>query len=216
VICLPAAEELAAASAAFDADWGAVDDVLYEYCLRHPGHVDRRSLTAKLVLIDRAYSAGLERQVDPEPGAQAITKIADFMVARGAAVDALIGELSALQEPLDADTMATIVSLHGRFATLLRELTRGGMTPRSFAAKYLHFHNPVVPLYDSYVSSALVHLVRWDSQATPFFELPPDGDPDYWDFCVRFLRLYEACHEAGLAVSVKQLDTYLWAVPGAP
>jgi len=216
VISLPAIEELAAASAAFDADWGVVDEVLYGLCRRHPGHADRRSLTAKLVLIDRAYSAGLERQVDPDQGAQAITKIADFMVAHGAAVDALMSELIALQEPLDADAMATIVSLHGRFATLLRELTRGGMTPRSFAAKYLHFHNPAVPLYDSYVSTTLVHLVRWDSQATPFFALPPEGDPDYWDFCVRFLRLYEACHAAGLAVSVKQLDTYLWAVPGAP
>ena len=58
-LSLPAIEELAAASAAFDADWGVVDEVLYGLCRRHPGHADRRSLTAKLVLIYRAYSVGL-------------------------------------------------------------------------------------------------------------------------------------------------------------
>jgi hypothetical protein len=34
------------------------------------------------------------------------------------------------------------------------------------------------------------------------------------DFSERFLRLYLACHEAGISISVKGLDAYLWVVPG--
>lgn len=214
MIDLPAAEDIAAAATAFDRDWGAVDEVLYDLCRCYPGHSDRRTLTAKVVLIDRAYSAGLQRQVDPDQGAQAITKIADFIVEHGSELDAFTDELALLREPLDAAAMATIVSLHGRFTTLLRPLTRDAMAPRSFAAKYLHFHNPAVPLYDSYVSSGLVRLVRWDSREIPFAR-PPGSDADYWDFCVRFLRLCEACRSVGLAVSVKSLDAYLWAAAGA-
>lgn len=214
MIRLPTAEELESAAAAFDGDWGAVDEVLYGICRRYAGHSDRRGLTVKVVLIDRAYSAGLQRQVVPDVGAQAITKIADFMLDRGGMIDALIGELGSLEEPLDATKMAAVVSVHGRLTTLLRELTRDGMAPRSFAAKYLHFHNPMVPLYDSYACDGLARLVRWDAREIPF-ERHPEADPDYWDFCVRFLRLYEACRSAGLAVSVKSLDACLWAVPVA-
>ena len=65
MIAVPTAEDLARSNAEFDRDWGGVDDVLRELCRRHPGHTDRRSVTAKVVLIGRAYSAGLERRVTP-------------------------------------------------------------------------------------------------------------------------------------------------------
>ncbi len=58
---------------AFDQDWGGVDDVLCRLCEDSPGHSDRRSVTAKLALVGRAYSAGLERCVTPPKGQQAIT-----------------------------------------------------------------------------------------------------------------------------------------------
>lgn len=86
--------------------------------------------------------------------------------------------------------------------------------PRSFAAKYLHFHCPLVPIHDSYAAAALIRQVRWDTAAVPF-ERPPEGDAEYWDFCLRFYRLYAACREAGVRVIVKRLDTYLWEVLGA-
>lgn len=91
--------------------------------------------------------------------------------------------------------------------------TSDGKAPRSFASKYLHFHNSAIPVYDSYALAGITRLVRWG--AVPF-ACPPGGDdvPDgYWEFCVRFWRLYEACRKADLEVSVKTLDTYLWSVP---
>jgi hypothetical protein len=212
---LPTKEELDKAAADFDRDWGAVDEILYGICREHPGHRELRQVTAKIALIDRAYSAGFERRVTPPPGQQAITVIANFVLAHAAQIDAIIGRLASLQEPLTADAMAEIVAEHGRFVALLREVTTDGTAPRSFAAKYLHFHCPVVPIYDAYAAEALVKVVRWDSGDVPF-ERPAEGDGEYWAFCVRFLRLYEACLQAGLDVTVKSLDAWLWQVPAGP
>lgn len=211
---VPTAEQLRSAAADFDRDWGGVDEVLYGICRQHSGHGMRREVIAKVALIDRAYSAGLERQVIPDAGSQAIAKIADFIVGQGPEVDAIIAELAPLREPLDGEVMTAIVGAHGRFLDLLRRIPTRDTSPRSFAAKYLHFHRPIVPIYDSYAAARLIKLVRWDSRKAAF-EQPLGSDAEYWDFCVRFFRLQEACREAGLAVSVKGLDTYLWAVPGA-
>ena len=177
---LPTQDDLAAAAAAFESDWGAV--------------------------------AGLERQVKPDPGEQAIAKIATFMLAHAGEVDKIIAGLDELHEPLDEGSMSAIVDQHGRFTTLLRQVTTRQTAPRSFAAKYLHFHRPVVPIYDSYAAARLGALVPWDAKQIAF-EQPPGSDDQYWDFCARLFRLYNACHQQRLSVTVKGLDAYLWQVP---
>jgi hypothetical protein len=209
---LPTAKELAAATESFEQDWGGVDRVLYRLCREAPGHGNRPQVTAKLALIGRAYSAGLERCVTPPRGSQAITILADYVCAHGVQFDAVMRPLETLAEPLTAEALATVVTVHGGLLELLRGVTTAGKTPRSFAAKYLHFHNPLVPIYDEYARIGLVRLVRWDSAQLPF-ERPGIADPDYYEFCVRFWRLYAACRQAGLEVNVKTLDHYLWSVP---
>lgn len=211
---IPTSERLASAAASFDHDWGGVDEVLYGICRQYPGHGVRREVITKVALIDRAYSAGLERQVIPDAGSQAITKIADFVVDHGPEIDDIMAGLALLREPLDDAVTAEIATAHGRFLDLLRHIPTRGTSPRSFAAKYLHFHQPIVPIYDSYAAARLIKLMPWQAgKAAP--APPTDADAEYWDFCARFLRLYEACIAGGISVSVKGLDTYLWAVPGA-
>jgi hypothetical protein len=209
---LPTQQDLKAAAEAFDNDWGAVDDVLYSICARYPDHSDRRVVTAKVALVGRAYSAGLERQVKPDPGEQAIAKIAKFMLAHASEVDAIIAGLDALHEPLDGAAMTAIVDQHGRFTTLLRQVTARQTTPRSFAAKYLHFHRPVVPIYDSYAAERLSALVPRGAKQIPVGQ-PPGSDDQYRSFCARFFWLYDACHQQRLSLTVKGLDSYLWQVP---
>lgn len=211
---LPTAEQLTNAAAAFESDWGAVDEMLYGICERHPGHSDRRTVTAKVALIDRAYSAGFERQVKPNEGERAITAIAAFMLDHASEVDAIIADLAPLREPLGRTAMTAITHQHGRFTALLRQVTARQTVPRSFAAKHLHFHRPVVPIYDSYAAARLATLVPWDTKQRPFAQ-PAGSDAEYWDFCARFFRLYDACHRAGSDVTVKGLDTFLWQVPQA-
>lgn len=216
MILVPRQSELDAHSQAFDQDWGGVDAVLYGLCRDHPGHGERRRLTAKLALIDRVYAAGLERLVVPPTGQQSIIVIADFFEAHAAEMDELLAALPH-REPRCADDMSAIVAIHGRLLERLLPLVTGGKAPRSFASKYLHFHDPAVPIYDSYALATVTRLVRWDRHVVPFD--PPTHSDDapggYYEFCLRFWRLLEACREAGLKVTVKSLDNYLWSVPKA-
>lgn len=208
----PDQAELDASWERFDDDWGGVDDILYQLCRDHPGHETRRVVTAKLALVGRVYAAGLERRVTPPAGEQAITVIAEHVLKYGSQVDDLIHGLDAVREPLDAVSMATIVAEHGRLMTLLQKCSTDGKAPRSFASKYLHFHQPAVPIYDEYARQKLSRLVHWERSYVAF-DPPACGDRDYWDYCIRFFRLYDGCRAAGLRVSVKTLDVYLWAVP---
>ena len=109
--------------------------------------------------------------------------------------------------------MATIVGVHGRFTQFLVGVTTDGKSTRYFASKYLHLHNPAVPIYDSYALAGIRRLVRCDAAEIPIAR-PPRGDDvadGYYQFCARFWRLLEACRDAGREVSVKSLDTYLWS-----
>lgn len=211
-IRVPTTDELANAVKAFADDWGAVDEILYRTCRDHPGHTDRRSVMAKVVLIRRTYSAGIERLVEPPEGGQAVTKIGDCLWKQRTEVDAIIGRLCGIAEPLSPDDMKTIVRQHGRLDALLTQNLTRGRSPRSFVSKYLHFHCPVVPIFDDYSVRSLTRRVRWSENAKPF-ERPAGADEEYFRFCTRLMRLYTACRSAGIAATVKQLDTLLWQVP---
>ena len=132
MIVVPTAEDLARTTAQFDRDWGGVDDVLRELCRRHPGHEDRRSVTAEVALIGRAYSAGLERRVTPPKGQQSIVVIADYFERHGAEVDEILAPLRPIDEPLSLQGTAIIVGVHGRFTQFLVGVTTDGKSPRSF------------------------------------------------------------------------------------
>jgi hypothetical protein len=169
-------------------------------------------VTAKLALVGRVYAAGLERRVTPPPGEQAIVVIGNHVLAHGSEVDDIIQTVASVREPLEPWSMESIVERHGRLTSLLQEVATDGKAPRSFASKYLHFHHPVVPIYDEYARRSLSRLVRRENAYQPF-PLPPHGDREYWDYCLRFFRLYDACRQNGVRTTVKELDAYLWAVP---
>lgn len=134
---------------------------------------------------------------------------ADHLHAHGAGLDELLAPLLVMREPLTDSGFEVVIAAHGRLLAFLAGVCARGKTPRSFAAKYLHFHAPVVPIYDEYARAGLTRRVRWQKDAVTF-ALPEGADPEYWQFCVRFLRLYAACLDVGLRVTVKTLDQYLW------
>ena len=132
-------------------------------------------VTAKIALVNRVYEAGLERRVTPPPGEQAIVVIAQFALEHKRELDDEIQALVCVREPLDARSMALIVEQHGRLTRLLQGVSTDGKAPRSFASKYLHFHRPVVPIYDEYARSSISRLVPWDS-ASHRFPSRTEGD----------------------------------------
>lgn len=209
-IALPTQDEIDAALTRFQADWGLVDKVLYDLCAAYPGHDERAVVTAKIAIVGRVYAAGLERRVTPPAGRQAIEVIGEYAHGHGGEIDEIVHGLDEVGEPLSASAMTTVVAQHGRLTTLLQGVATDGKAPRSFASKYLHFHRSVVPIYDEYARRSLSRLVPWDGSYQSFL-LPPEGDQQYWSYCVRFFRLQEACREAGVRTTVKMLDALLWA-----
>jgi hypothetical protein len=83
------------------------------------------------------------------------------------------------------------------------------MNPRSFVSKYLHFHNPAVPIYDKVADSALRRKIRW-KKSPKFFSLTNKMDPEYWRFVFRFWKLYQNIPESRIGGCVKLLDSFLW------
>jgi hypothetical protein len=102
----------------------------------------------------------------------------------------------------------TIVSVHGRFVELLTHITRRNQSPRSFVSKYLHFHHPVVPIFDSVTSGILPSLVPW-ANALEVFKMPDDADKEYGWHVMRLYALYRCFANAHVPLTVKYLDYYL-------
>jgi hypothetical protein len=206
---VPTADELRNAVDEFDEEWGAVDAVLYDLCRTHPGHSTLKHVMAKVALIGRGYVSGIERCVRPAADEQAIVLVGRHIHERGCKADEIIAAVQRTAGPLSAEAMQVIVEQHGCLTALIEETPTCARAPRSFASKYLHFHHPVVPIFDSYVAGQLTGMVPWPAKGLPF-DRPSCGDPEYWEFCVRLYCLQRMCREQGLDPRVKALDAWLW------
>ncbi len=203
------AESYRRAVADYVCSWQVTDQILYDLCRRYPGHTDHASVNAKLWIIGRTYATGIERQISAD-GRQggSMTVLAKHLLNHGQQVDELFGHLRQLAEPLDPDKLRTILDLHGRFIALIRPVLRQNQTPRSFASKYMHFHCPAVPIFDTYAEAACRRMIRWQESFCQF-DLPATADASYARYIIHFWQLYQQAHAAGLKPTVKHLDHYL-------
>lgn len=69
-----------------------------------------------------------------------------------------------------------------------------------------------MPIFDSNAVERLARFVPWSADAVPF-DRPPEGDPEYSNYCARLFRLYTAGRRSGVEATIKALDAYLWQVP---
>lgn len=199
--------------------WQLVDDQLYSLCVKFPRHQSSLHVNAKLMIIGRTYATGLERAIRSKPGISALGHAAEHFHANDATIDALIQQLQTLENPATQESFIEIVRIHGAFCALMRQITRDNPSTPSFASKYLHFHCPIVPIYDAYAKAAAQKMYSWRSD----FDLlsdKPDIDLEYYWFVCRFNRLYLDLIAAGLDVTVKLVDFYLLyslnPMPSAP
>ena len=193
--------------------WQHADEILYRVARPHPGECADVETNAKLFVIGRSYATGIERQVkDPKP--TAMCRLSDFFHHNRAAINILVEETTNIVEPLSTEKLRTIVDIHGRFVDLLKHVTRSDKTPRSFASKYLHFHCPAVPIYDSYVTDKALPRLYPRQRAQAVFALPDKADEYYAKFVFRFWQLYQDAVASGEQVTVKLLDYYLWYAVG--
>lgn len=193
----------------YEERWPLLNDTLYRLCEENPGHSSRSTINAKFFIIGRTYASGLERlreNQDRVPSAT-LNMLTQHVYENRKQVDPIFTELSNTSEPLSDKSLEIIVKLHGRFLNILRDVLDRGV-PRSFASKYLHFHCPAVPIYDS-IASKQVAVYSRGNKALKLFDMPEVADKDYYSFVMGFKGVYDDACKRGLKPTVRLIDNYL-------
>jgi hypothetical protein len=183
--------------ARYEREWRKVDDCLYGFVRKHPGHSGSESeyVCVKVFLVNRVYQANVHLKIPEYDLAEHLRKT--FWLDENLA--GLDGYLD-----FDDDSWSPVVDLHKKLVALGREWS--GAELEVFFSKYLHFHCPqVVPIYDNRA---------WDTLEDHIPASTFSGCDTYYDnFCRRFLQLYQqakdAKHISG-EVNVRALDYYLY------
>ena len=133
---------------------GFGNEILYAMCRQEPKHIDPNVVSGKVWLIGRAYAAAIERGAGSarERGGNDIHEsIAPAIVDSD--LDKWIEAVADIRK-VEFDNLQRVLSIHKKFIDLLKVLTKRDR--RSFASKYLHFHNPLAFfIYDSRAESEL-------------------------------------------------------------
>jgi hypothetical protein len=188
------------AHAAYKAYKPLLDSTLYDLCAKHPGHTDRREVHAKFCIVNRTYAAGLERSI----GVGGLSSVVDHVLNNRDRMGKIIRHVRALKGPLNPDKLEIILRAHAQLDSLMSEITQKGHSVRSFASKYLHFHNPLVPIYDALAWASLRELAPRAPKV-----LPKNGDRTFRRFLERFWSLHRELRRAGRKPTARRIDSYL-------
>jgi hypothetical protein len=192
----------------YEATWQQVDTELYDLCLRRPSHRTFADVYTKVAMIGRVYEAGIARAVRVSGNREAA--VARGLIEQADLIDKTLDALEGKQ--FDRATAAQIVELHGRVTRGL-EPCAGGVWLTSFVSKYLHFHCPLVPIYDSIAAGAIGRFVDWGAVYQVRVSLLdlPDWSRAYRNYVAAFVVLYErALAETPLQPNVRDVDYLLW------
>jgi hypothetical protein len=166
----------------------------------------------KVAIIGRVYEAGVPRSFQAPGDSEATVTYGLIEQA-----DLIEKRLTALHgRRFDRQTAAEIVEVHGGVTRKLAERT-GDAWLTSFVSKYLHFHCPIVPLYDSNAAGRIGQFVDWQLVASVRDSLTtlPDWARAYRNFVAAFVVLYERVWaETPLQPSVRDIDYLLWQPAG--
>jgi hypothetical protein len=189
--------------------------VLYRMCEEQPGHTNADVVEGKIWLIGRAYAAAIERGAD-NAGPKLYGLIA-AEIAKANEVDGWLASVSDIKQ-VDANNVGRVLAVHRKFVDLLKKLAGGKRaTRRSFASKYLHFHNPkAFFIFDSQANAEIrrrcKELTRAKNVKSSQLGLSPDSyDEAYADFvlcCIQY-RDEEARRRGNGPMSPRQLDQEL-------
>jgi hypothetical protein len=191
----------------YETTWQQVDTELYNLCHRRPSQRTFTDVYAKVAMIGRVYEAGIARAAKVSGNREAA--VARGLIEQANLIDETLNALEGKQ--FDRATAAQVIELHGRVTRGLEPHT--GVWLTSFVSKYLHFHCPLVPIYDSIAAGAIGRFVDWgtvDQVRAPFMDLP-DWSRAYRNYVAAFVVLYEqALAGTPLQPSVRDIDYLLW------
>lgn len=195
----------------YQATWAVVDHELYDLCSRK-GHDRFEDVYAKVAIINRVYMAGISRSIAATDDADAELQVSRLLVKDRDEVSAGLQQLQAINN-LTAVSMVTIVEVHGAITRRLAG-DLGATNLCSFVSKYLHFHCPTVPIYDSRVAEHIVEalgaVVPRGTHTEKLLERPAIFDSSYYWYAGRFLKLWRLLQGSMPGATVKMLDHALW------
>ena len=201
---------LSRAIESYDERWRTVDDELYALCRRRNNPRDFPDVYTKVAIIGRGYRAGVARSWRASGDAE--TEIAKVLITTEVAEFIQDGHHRIGSRPFDRSSAAEIVQLHGHIVRAVSQRS-GNVFLTSFVSKYLHFHFPIAPIYDSNAQTAINQLVDRRAVAGIRSELRkrPESVRAYSDFVAAFIVLYERAQLATqFNPTVKQIDHLLW------
>jgi len=161
-----------------------------------------------VAIVGGVYEAGVARawrgDGDPE------TEVTRVLMEQANLIQNRLGRLQECR--FDQQTAGVIVELHGHIARAISHRS-GDVCLTSFVSKYLHFHCPIVPIYDSNTQDAIGELVDWklvDPIRAAMAKLP-EWARAYRNFVAAFVVLHERANaETSLKPTVKELEHLLW------
>jgi hypothetical protein len=183
--------------------WDWANDVLYRMCRDYPLHEDHEVIMGKIWLIGRAYAAPIERGAGT--GGDVYPTIASKIAGSG--LDKWLTSVSDVKS-VAMENLHRVLAAHQRLTALLKRHTQ--RERRSFASKYLHFHNPsAFFIFDSRADREIRQRM-----GRGHFLLPPScvrADPAYAAFVLRCIKYrdQDAATFGGMPLTPRQLDKQL-------
>lgn len=185
------------------------DVILYDMCKKWPHHNDLSEVQAKVTIIGRTYAAGLERKGGEDYRKGILETVANALNNNTKRIDRDVAALRNLKQ-LSLTAQDRILETHGNMVSLLRKETKTKLNFRSFASKYLHFHAPIVPLFDSRASSAIRELYPWRKFRDRIrISHNENHDEVYSQFFAQFVLYFNDLKELKLRPTVRKADYYL-------
>lgn len=194
--------------------WTIGNEFLYEMCKKYPMHNDKAVFLSKIWLIGRSYSASIERRKQNNK----ITNdefyehvIGKGILKVGSKIDEYIKLLNS-HKKISHENNAEILELHHLLTQTFESLT--GMSKRSLASKYLHFHLPqLFYIYDSRAKNAINEIFRNDDllrQRLKSLSTTMRYDDEYTKFFNKmFLLNQEIERQHAIWLSPRELDNLL-------
>lgn len=182
--------------------WKLGNSVLYDLCKKHSSHDDEEEVRAKIWLIGRSYAVAIERRkinkhINDDFYDYAVKKFIKFNKETN--FDRKLREIENLE--FNENGIIKILKLHNELTIFFKEIT--GLEKRSLASKYLHFHNPLFPIYDSRAKKSLNDIIKGNIR----HEL---GDAEYSYFCNKILFLYNYIKDNyNIVPTMREIDTFL-------
>jgi hypothetical protein len=190
--------------------WDFGNRILYEMCEENPYHKSANIIVGKVWLIGRSYAAAIERRKNANNNDLNddfyFNVVAPKMMEIGKEIDERIVSLKKYSK-ISTDNLKEIIETH-KFLTDVFS-TISGLSKRSLASKYLHFHVPrMFFIYDSRAMKGARNYI--DSDKILYRQLISCGDKEYLQLVTRLFPLQEHFkNEYNLEVTPRIIDSLL-------